>query len=228
MIEINLLPSVKLEYLKSQQTKHAVVIGSILISLVSVGLLTLLFIYVQVVQPKYQSNVQSKIDSALEDSKTKKDAVKVVTVQGALEQIPALQDKKLITSNMFIYLKEFTPRDVSYSNVKIDLTASSLVLQGSATNFEQANVLANNLKSAKFTYSKSDDKQNIAPFTDVVFDGLTKSVQSQDGKNVSFQITLKVDLTIFDQSIKDGKISVNSSSEELLLPSDKPFLQGAE
>ena len=228
MIEINLLPSVKLEYLKSQQTKHAVVIGSILISLVSVGLLTLLFIYVQVVQPKYQSNVQSKIDSALEDSKTKKDAVKVVTVQGALEQIPALQDKKLITSNMFIYLKEFTPRDVSYSNVKIDLTASSLVLQGSATNFEQANVLANNLKSAKFSYSKSDDKQNIAPFTDVVFDGLTKSVQSQDGKNVSFQITLKVDLTIFDQSIKDGKISVNSSSEELLLPSDKPFLQGAE
>lgn len=228
MIEINLLPSVKLEYLKSQQTKHAVVIGSILISLVSVGLLTLLFIYVQVVQPKYQSNVQSKIDSALEDSKTKKDAVKVVTVQGALEQIPALQDKKLITSNMFIYLKEFTPRDVSYSNVKIDLTASSLVLQGSATNFEQANVLANNLKSAKFTYSKSDDKQNIAPFTDVVFDGLTKSVQAQDGKNVSFQITLKVDLTIFDQSIKDGKISVNSSSEELLLPSDKPFLQGAE
>ncbi len=228
MIEINLLPSVKLEYLKSQQTKHAVVIGSILISLVSVGLLTLLFIYVQVVQPKYQSNVQAKIDSALQDSKNKKDAVKVVTVQGALEQIPALQDKKLITSNMFIYLKEFTPRDVSYSNVKIDLTESSLVLQGGATNFEQANVLANNLKSAKFTYSKSDDKQNITPFTDVVFDGLTKSVQAQDGKNVSFQITLKVDLTIFDQSVKDGKISVNASSEELLIPSDKPFLQGAE
>lgn len=228
MIEINLLPSVKLEYLKSQQIKHVVVIGSIFISLVSVGLLALLFLYVQVVQPRYQSNVQAKIDSALEDSKNKKDAVKVVTVQGALEQIPALQDKKLITSNMFIYLKEFTPRDVSYSNVKVDLTASSLVLQGSATNFEQANVLANNLKSAKFTYDKSDKKQTVSPFTDVVFDGLTKSVQSQDGKNVSFQITLKVDLTIFDQSIKDGKITVNASSEELLLPSDKPFLQGVE
>lgn len=228
MIEINLLPSVKLEYLKSQQIKHVVVIGSIFISLVSVGLLALLFLYVQVVQPKYQSNVQAKIDSALEDSKNKKDAVKVVTVQGALEQIPALQDKKHITSNMFIYLKEFTPRDVSYSNVKVDLTASSLVLQGSATNFEQANVLANNLKSAKFTYDKSDKKQTVSPFTDVVFDGLTKSVQAQDGKSVSFQITLKVDLTIFDQSIKDGKISVNASSEELLLPSDKPFLQGVE
>jgi hypothetical protein len=37
-----------------------------------------------------------------------------------------------------------------------------------------------------------------------------------------------VEPTIFDQSIKEGKISVNASSEELLLPSDKPFEGGVE
>lgn len=226
MIEINLLPSVKREYLKAQQMKHAVVVGSVLISLLALAIMGLLYGYVQVVQPRHQKNVQTDIDSALSDSAKKEDAVKVVTVQGALEQLPNLQDKKMITSNMFTYLKEFTPRDVSYSSIKLDLTESTIVLQGTATNFEQANVLANNLKSAKFTFDKSEQKQTISPFTEVVFNGLTKSEVAQDNKNVTFQITFRVDQTIFDQSAKSGVVSVNASSEELLLPTDKPFVGG--
>ena len=228
MIEINLLPAVKREYLKAQQMKHTVVVGSVLVSLGAIGLLALMFIYVQVIQPQQQKSIQSDIDKSLNDSKNKKNAVKVVTVQGALQQIPSLQDKKMITSNLFIYLNSFTPKDVSYSNIKMNLTESTIVLQGNATNFEQANVLANNIKSAKFTFKKSNNSQSVSPFTNVVFDGLTKSDKPEENKNVSFQITLKVDPVIFDQSVKDGKISVNASSEELLLPTDKPFVGGAQ
>lgn len=226
MIEINLLPAVKREYLKAQQMKHTVVVASVLMSLLAVVLMLLLLGYVRVMQPRHQKNVQADIDSALRDSKKKENAVKVVTVQGALEQIPNLQDKKMITSSIFTYLKEFTPRDISYSNIKLDLVEKTIVLQGTSTNFEKANILANNLKSAKFTYSSGDEKNSISPFTSVVFDGLSKSEVVQDNKSVTFQITFKIDPVIFDQSAKSGEITVNASSEDLLLPSDKPFVGG--
>lgn len=227
MIEVNLLPDVKREYLRAQQMKHVVIVTSAMIAAVSLILLGLLFGYVQVVQPQYQKKIQSDIDNALIESKNKEDAVKIVTVQGALEQIPGLQDKKMLTSNMFGYLQAFTPRDVSYSNVKLSLTDSTLVLQGTAPTFEQANVLANNIKSAKFTYKNSDESRSVPPFSEVVFNTLSRGDQTQTNGNVSFQITLKVDPVIFDQSVKDGKITVDASSEELILPTEKPFVEGA-
>ncbi len=228
MIEVNLLPSVKREYLKAQQMKHAVIVGSVLISALAVTVLVLLFAYVQFAQPQHQKNIQTDIDSGVKELKAKENAVKIVTVQGALEQLSGLQDKKLISSNIFADITAFTPKSVSYGDIKLDLSAGTLVLQGTASNFEQANVLANNLKSAKFNYTKDSSPQSKTPFSNVVFDGLSQSQQSQDGKSVSFQITFTVDPILFDQSIKDGKIVVNASSENLLLPSDKPFVGGAQ
>lgn len=228
MIEINLLPSVKREYLKAQQMKHAVIVGAGLLSILSLVILAILWSYVNVVQPQHQKNLEKDINSGVAELKSKDNAVKIVTVQGALEQLPGLQDKKQLTSGLFTYLNDFTPKSVSYSNIKLDLSQNSLVLQGGATNFEQANVLANNLKGATFTYKQDDSVQTAKPFSGVVFDGLSKSEQSQDGRNVSFQLTLTFDPVIFSQAIKDGTVSVNASSEELLLQTDKPFTGGAQ
>lgn len=228
MIEVNLLPSVKKDFLKAQQMKHTVIVASVLVSAASLVSLTLLLSYVQVVQPQHQKNLQVDIDKGIRAVKEKQDVVRVVTVQGALESLPELQDKKQISSNLFTYVSSFTPRTVSYSNVKLNLEENTLVLQGSASSFEQANILANNLKSAKFTYKNEDQVQTATPFTDVVFDGLSKSEQSQDGKSVSFQITLKLDPIIFDQLAKEAKVTVDASSEDLLLQTDKPFIGGDE
>ena len=228
MIEVNLLPTVKKDYLKAQQMKHTVIIAAVLVSIVAVVSLVLVFMYVQIVQPQHQKNVQEDIDSGVKALQDKQDAVKIVTVQGALEQLPLLQDKKKISSSIFAYLTEFTPKGVTYGNIKLNLTDGTLGLQGSATSLEQANILANNLKSAKFTYTKDDSSQTLTPFSEVIFEGLSKSEQVDAAKSVSFQINFKVDPLLFDQAIKNGKITVNASSEQLLLQTDKPFEEGAQ
>lgn len=226
MIEINLLPQVKKDYLKAEQMKHTVIVASVLLSIVSIVIVALLFAYVSVVQPQHQKNVQEDIDSGLTDLKGKENAVKIVTVQGALDSLPGLEDTELATSRLFTYVAGFTPRSVSYSNIKLNVDESSLTLQGTASNFEQANVLANNLKGATFNYVQSESKQSAKPFTNVVFDGLSRSEQAQDTKNVSFQITLTFDPIIFNQSIDGGTLKVDASSEELLLQEQKPFIDG--
>ncbi len=223
MIQINLLPDVKREYLRAQQMKHLFVVGSVLVTLLALSALIFLFAYVQVVQPRHRANLQKDIDSGIAELKGKRDAVKIVTVQGVLEQIPALQNKKLITSNLFDYLGKFTPRDVSYSGVTLDLAANTLTLSGQTTSLERANVLANNLKSAKFTYKQGDSKSTIQPFNGVVFSSLGKTGKAEDGKNVSFQITLTLNPVMFAQDIAEQQITVNASSEDLLLPTAQPF-----
>jgi len=223
MIQINLLPDVKREYLKSQQQKHLFIIASVIVSLIAISGLVLLFLYVQVIQPRHRANLQKDIDSGIQTLKNTKDAVKIVTVQGVLEQIPALQDTKMITSNIFGYLTDFTPQNVSYSEVRLDLTSSTLSLSGETTTLEQTNVLANNLKSASFVYTQSEKQQSLQPFSEIVFGSLGKTSDSTNGKGVTFQIDMKINPQIFKQDVKKGKINVNGSSEQLLLPTDDLF-----
>lgn len=223
MVQVNLLPDVKQEYLRSQQVKYLVVVAAILFSFVSLIILGLLFAYVQVVQPHHRTNVQQDIDGGIQELKNKENAVKIVTVQGVLEQIPALQDKKMLTSSLFTYLTNFTPKGVNYSEVKLDLTNNTISVSGQANTLEQTNELANNLKGATFTYTQNDNQQDTKPFSRVVFASLGKSEQSTSGKEVAFQLTFTFDPVMFSQGITNPALSVNASSEKLLLPTEQVF-----
>jgi Tfp pilus assembly protein PilN len=224
MVQINLLPDVKQEYLKSQQTKHTVLVGAVVASLVSIALLLLVFVYVQFIQSMHRSNLQKDIDAGVQELKSQKSAVKIVTVQGALEQLPKLQNNKPLTSSLFAYLQAFTPRDVSYNSVNMDVASKTITLEGGANTSERVNVFANNLKSARFSYSKDGTTQVIStPFTNVVFSALSKAEQSDQGKSVSFSITFNYDPIMFNEGISNKKLTVNASSEELILPTAKPF-----
>lgn len=227
MIQVNLLPDVKRDYLRAQQSKHIFTMISILASIVAVSLMVLLFAYVQVVQPRHRANLQIDIDKNLEELKNKEDAVKIVTVQGVLEQIPSLQDKKLITSKLFEYLPAFTPRDVSYTEIQLDLGTNTISLSGNTTTLERANVLANNLKSASFAYKQGDSEQTMTPFSSIVFQSLGKTEGDAGNKNVSFQIDFTLNPLMFDQKTTDTKLTVNATSEELLLPTSQPFNEEA-
>lgn len=223
MIQVNLLPDVKQEYLKAQQTKHTVLVGAVLVSIVVSAFTVLFFAYVQIVQPQYQKRVQGDIDSGIQEIKKKPNAQRIVTVQGVLEQIPALKDKQVATSRIFDYLTQFTPRVVTYNKVTLNLETNNLTISGSTVSYEKANELANNLKSAQFSYTKADVEQKTQPFTGVVFNSLGKSESATDGRPVSFEITFTFDPVMFDPSITNNSIKVNASSEELLLPDSKPF-----
>lgn len=223
MIQINLLPDVKQEYLRTQQTKQAVIVGSALISAVVLGITILLFVYVQVVQPQYQRVVQTDIDKGVQEMKAKPDAQRLVTVQGVLEQIPALKDQQQVISRTFNYLKDFTPRSVAYTRANVSLDTMTMTLAGGTVSYEQANVLANNLKSAKMTYRQGDVEQSLSPYTNIVFNSLSKAENSSDGRPISFELTFQFDPLLFSPTISDQKVTVNASSEDLLLPSAQPF-----
>lgn len=226
MIQINLLPDVKRDYLKAQQTKHTVIVLASLLSIAALALVGLLFSYVRLVQPQHLSNLQNDIDDNVTRQREYPDGVEMVTVQGVLDQIGPIQDKKLITSRLFGYVINFTPKDVVYSSISYDSSTQTISLSGQTVNHEKANELANNIKSAKFTSGSDDQEEEIKPFSGLVFNSLASGEDADDGRNVSFSITFQIDTILFNQATKNGKLSVNASSRELLTPSrDKLFTE---
>jgi hypothetical protein len=226
MVQINLLPDVKREFLHAQQSKHTFVVGAILSASVFLLALGLLYAYVQLAQPRHLTNLQTDIDSGIAKTKEVPKAAEMVTVQGALNQLPGLQDKKQATSRLFALVTGFTPLDVSYAEIKLDTTANTISLRGDTTNYEQANVLANNLKSAELTYTQNDTDSKIKPFSQIVFTNLGRAEQADTNKSVSFQIDMQYDPALFMQSTSKLKLSVKADSKELLIPSAKPFSGG--
>ncbi len=224
MVRVNLLPDVKREYLHAQQTKHAVIIASVLVSVGAIAMMVLLFVYVQLIQPQHRANIQEDIDSSISQIKGVPDAVKIVTVQGALEQLPALQSSKNISSRVFTYIKGFTPRSVAYSEVTLNLNTGMLTLRGATDDLKQSNVLANNIKSAELTYTQGDAKQKIKPFSKVVFSSLGRAESTAGNRSVNFQVDFLVNPIMFNESIKDIKLSVDAASKELIIPTAKPFV----
>lgn len=234
MIQINLLPDVKSEYLKSQQTKHMFVVGAILVSIVALALAVLLFAYVQIVQPQYQKSVQNDINKGLEELKSKEKGSEIVTVQSALKSLSSLQDNKLVGSRFLSYLSQLTPQGVLYDDVQIDYSANTITFRGTAPDNKATNLMAANLKSAQFDYTENGEKVSITPFSNLVFSTIARSQQSQAGNLSSFEMTMSFDPIIFKQGIEDPAIRVSVPAASASTPAqfdsreDQPTEQNGE
>jgi hypothetical protein len=81
MIQFNLLPDVKLEFVRAQRVKHAVVSGAVIASGAAFLIFLLLFIAVHVVQTKMIHDQTADIKKYSEEIKNTPDLEKILTIQ---------------------------------------------------------------------------------------------------------------------------------------------------
>lgn len=215
MIQINLLPDIKRQYLKSQQIKHTVIVASILLSVVVITIAALLFAYVRIVQPQHRNNLQEDIDAALLKQKEFPEASKLVTIQNALNQVQMLQNNKTFTSRSFSYVGSVTPVGILYRSVSYNGDASLLTIMGTAPSTEKVNELANNIKSATYSYEKDDEEITGKPFTSSRFSSPIS--RNEDDGSVSFTIEIGLVSELFAEGNDNIQIHVDASSEKLLM-----------
>lgn len=215
MSQINLLPDIKRKYLKSQQIKHTVIVASVLLSIVVFTIAALLFAYVRIVQLQHRQNLQEDIDAALQKQKEFPEASKLVTIQNALKQIQTLQGNKTITSRSFSYIGSVTPVDIVYRSFSYNGDTSLLTITGTAPSTEKVNELANNIKSATYSYEKDDKEITGKPFTSSRFSSPIS--KNEDDGSVSFTIEIGLASELFAQGDEKIQIYVDASSEKLLM-----------
>jgi Tfp pilus assembly protein PilN len=191
MIQFNLLPDVKLDYIKTRRTKRLVTIVSLLAAGASVTILALLFLTVQVVQHKHLNDISADIKSEVSKLNKIEDLNKILTIQNQLSSLPALHAKEPIASRLFDYIQQTTPAQVNISKVDVDFLASTLSFNGTSDTLANANRYADTLKFA--TYKTSTTPQG-KPFLNVVT-SLTKAE-----KEATFTINCTFDPVLFSDA----------------------------
>lgn len=199
MIEFNLLPDVKMEYLKAQEDKRKFVSTSIIVASAAVIIFVVLFLIVNVVQRQQINKLTNEIKQSEATLKSTQDIDKILTIQNQLASLPSLHDKKYVAARLPQYLKQIVPSNVNIAKLDVDFVNSTMKIDGSADSLASVNTFVDTLK---FTEYKVGDETKKA-FSEVV---LASFGRNEAG--ATYEITLKFDPAIF-----------NSASEvELIVP----------
>lgn len=193
MIQFNLLPDVKLEYIKAERTKHLVISIAVLAATAALAIFVLLFLVVDGEQKKNLSDLNKDIKSSTAKVQNTPNLNKILTIQNQLSALTGLHDSKAVSSRLFGYLGQVTPANVTISSVAADFTKNTLVITGNGTSIDNINTFTDTLKFT--TYNTAANPTPQKAFSAVV---LTSFGRTSTG--ATYTISLNFDPTIFSNA----------------------------
>ena len=239
MIEINLLPSVKRELLKTRAMRNRVISISFLVGGASIAAVVVLALILgsQIAAEAVQNGVIKDRNDKL---MAVEDLNKVVTIQNQLTKINEQHSRKKINSRIFdvvTAVNPVVPNNVSFSDIKVNPESKTITLEGSAVNgYSALETLKKTILNTK-VQTTDGDKSSEVSLTKEIKDGDTSFGENSEGKKVlqfsfSFEYaeellapanngtvsvltpTGKVDVTDSRQGIPDSLFKSNSKKQE--------------
>ena len=239
MIEINLLPNVKRELLKTRAMRNRVISISFLVGGASIAAVVVLTLILgsQIAAEAVQNGV---IKDRSDKLMAVEDLNKVVTIQHQLTKINEQHSGKKINSRIFdvvTAVNPVAPNNVSFSDIKVNPESKTITLEGSAVNgYSALETLKKTILNTK-VQTTDGDKSSEVSLTKEIKDGDTSFGENSEGKKVlqfsfSFEYaeellapanngtvsilmpTGKVDVTDSRQGIPDSLFKSNSKKQE--------------
>lgn len=211
MIEINLLPDVKQEYLRARKMRNMAVTFSIFAGLIAGAfvVVAVLFLLIQIGREKLADN---GIKNEYDQLSSVEDLSNLVTIQNQLSLISGQHGSKSMDSRLFSVLQAINPpapNDVRFTAVKLDPSSNLLTLEGIASaGYPSVEALKKTIANVEFEYKESADGDAIK--TPIVTDaevGETSFGETSDGRRVlRFEMTLKYDDVLFTNKAQDVRL----------------------
>lgn len=190
MIQFNLLPAIKRDYVKAKRTKRLTILGASLVAGVSLLLLALLFASVQL-QSKHSRDLTGDIKTESKKLTDTQDISSILTIQNQLNSLSALHESKPEAVRLFGYLDQTTPSNVTISTFNIDFALGTIDIKGTASTISEVNTYADTLK---FTTYKAGENDQGPAFSEVVLGSISTDPTN---KKVSYGLTFKFNPLIF-------------------------------
>lgn len=204
MIQFNLLPDVKLEYIKTERTKRTVIGISVLASAIALALFVFLVLTVDVAQRAYINGLSNEISKKSSELRSTPNLSKMLTVQNQLRTLDQKHKEKLATSRTFDFFNQITPTDVSISQMTLDTVAKTVVVTGTAPTNEAVNAFVDAMKYTTYKTNDGSTDANHA-FSAVVL------TLSRSDNSATYTINATVDTAIFDNT-KDVTLTVSNKA----------------
>jgi len=191
MIQFNLLPDVKKQYVRAKRTKRLIFTFSTVASIVAVGVTVLMFTFVHVGQKKHITDLTKDVKTTTEKIKSIENLDNVLTVQNQLSLLPGLHREKPELSRIFDYITFVSPKTISVGSVDVDTEQLTLKISGIADSIATVNKLADNIKATTFGIVGAPD-EGQKPFS-----GVTTDI-SGSNEGATFEVTMSYDSSIFN------------------------------
>ncbi len=194
MVQFNLLPDVKIHYLKAKRQEHLVILISTVATIAGVAIVVLLLSTVYVVQKKNLSDLNRDIKTNSQKLQSTQSLNKILTVQNQLKSLPGLHDKKPVATRLAGFISQVTPSNSSISKLTVDYTKNNVVIAGNTDTLDTVNTFADTLKFTTYTVKTSGVSGKHA-FSKVVLTNF-----SRDKKGATFTLTASFDPAIFSEA----------------------------
>ncbi len=192
MIQFNLLPDVKKEYVKAKRTKRLIMSSSMLASIGVVGVTVLMFTFVHVAQKKHINDLSKDIARVTGEIQSTEDLNDILTVQNQLSILPSLHETKPETSRLFDYLSFVSPQQIRVASIDLDTKLASMKISGSADSIATVNKFVDNFKSVKYSISGNDQ-------TSPVYSNVVTELSGNNDK-ADFTVKMTYDSMIFNNT----------------------------
>ncbi len=225
MIQFNLLPDIKLEYLKAERNRRIVISVSALVTIAAVLLVAGLFSYTQV-QKSQINKLNSDIKHQGSVLSSQANINSILTIQNQIQTLTSLHEQEPNVTNLSTYLYQIIPITTSLSSLAVDFNADTMIMSGNADSLVTINQLVDSLKFA--TYSIKGVAGSKPAFSNVVLAdfGLTNNV-------ASFTINLSFDPTLFNNTETvtlnvPSKVTTRSQIDQPITLFNQPSTSGVK
>lgn len=211
MIEINLIPDVKLELLKARRQRSMITSAAVFVAIAAGGLVVLLSFYTFGVQTVADGLAGNAITDETKKLKGVKDLSKTLTIQNQLSKLKALHDKKNMTSRVFDIIATAVPKgknSILISRISLDTEENTITIEGEAANgYEALEVFKKTIEETKFKYNQDGEAQDPVRIATKISDGERRYGENSDGKRVlRFSMSFEYSDELFERTSQDGTI----------------------
>ncbi len=215
MVQLNLLPEVKLEYIAIKKQKRFVSLLATFVIVGSIGVTLLLALIVYGAQAARLSSVQKSIKSNTSKLQNTEGLNEILTVQNQLSALDALHEDKPVVSKLFAYLSQVVPANSTITTLTLDTANSTITMTGESNSLQDVNKLVDTFKFVEISKGEEGETSRPKAFSQVVLSGFDRGV---DG--ATFTINLAYDPSIFSNTedkivlIVPETVSTRSTTEQ--------------
>lgn len=216
MIEINLVPDVKQELIRAQRVRTGVISMSVLVSLIALGVVVLLLIWVFAVQTARSVISDNTIKEQSAKLSSVEDIANTLTIQNQLSKIKGQHDSKSIDSRVFDILTTINPPEpntVAVTTLALDAASKTIKIEAQAKNgYPALEVFRKTIDATKFEYTQSGEKKS-EPLASAISDSDRSYGEDASGARVlRFTLTFTYPELLFSRTAENAVIVAPSKS----------------
>ena len=195
-VQFNLLPDLKMNTVKANRNRSVVVKIAVIVTLISVGLVALLFASVNIVQKKQMGDADKDIARLTEELKAIPNIENILTIQNQLKSLSSLHQSKHVASRIFGYLPQVTPANTTISSINLDLSTNTMTISGTAASQLAVNTFVDTLKFTKYKVGEGGQENTAFPT-------VTESSFALSSQGASYSLSVSFDPNLFANNLKD-------------------------